>query len=254
MANASSIPIVDCNTVVGFFPRRHVDTTPQALLSIMDKYGVVRALCISTTGIFYDYRRGNEETLAIARNSNNRLLPVATVDPRQYLNCAEEIERRARQGWRLFRFFPDYQGWPLNFAPFREIVHQLNELQLAWMIPVQSLGAATQIADMVADLQTPVIFTRVSYSNLGEVLCVMKGMPHIYVETHLLNSPDAFEVVAATVGVERLIFGSFAPLHYFASAYMPLQYSSLSDDDKRKVLVENIRVVLQPTKSQSANA
>jgi hypothetical protein len=34
-------------------------------------------------------------------------------------------------------------------------------------------------------------------------------------------------------------------LHYFASALLPLLHSSLSDEEKRKVLVDNLRRLVQ---------
>ncbi|MFA4015352.1 MAG: hypothetical protein RUDDFDWM_000432 [Candidatus Fervidibacterota bacterium] len=244
MEQKNIIPIIDCNTVVGFWPRRKVDSSLQALLKTMERYGVVRALCVSTNAIFYDYRRGNDETILMARQSNNRLLPVITVDPREYIGCFKEIELRARQGLRLFRFFPDIQGWPIRFAPFRDIVQMLNELRLPWMVSAHAIGVATEIAELVKDFSTPVILTSINYNNLSEVISVMKHVLHIHVETHKLFSPSAYELLKEHIGVERIVFGSFAPIQYFASSYMPLMRSSLSDEEKQKILCENIRTVL----------
>ncbi|MCS7254393.1 MAG: amidohydrolase family protein [Armatimonadota bacterium] len=245
MSQGQTTPIIDCNTVVGFWVRRQVDSSAEALLKIMDKYGVVRALCVSTTAIFYDYRQGNEETLSIARRSNFRLYPVATVDPREYINCFKEIELRARQGWRLFRFFPDLQGWTVRYAPFRDIAQLLGELKLPFMLPAHATGVATEIAELVGELQVPVILTAVNYNNLSEIISVMKQTQHICIETHKLFSTGAYEILKEHVGVERIAYGSFAPVQYFASSYLPLIRSSLTDDEKRKILCENIRWILE---------
>lgn len=245
------MPIIDCNTVVGFWARRQVDASVNALLKTMERYGVARALCVSTTAIFYDYRQGNEEMLSIARQTNFRLFPVATVDPREYANCFNEIELRARQGWKLFRFFPDLQGWSVRYAPFRDIVQLLSELKLPFMIPAHAIGVATEIAELVSEFQTPVILTTINYNNLSEAISVMKHVRHIYIETHKLFSVGAYEILREHVGVERLVFGSFSPVQYFASSYLPLIHSSLADDEKRKILCENIRLMLG-TKTERA--
>lgn len=244
MNQGQTIPIIDCNTVVGFWVRRQIDSSAGALLKIMDKYGVARALSISTTAIFYDYRLGNEETLSVARQSNYRLYPVATVDPREYISCFKEIELRARQGWRLFRFFPDLQGWKIRYAPFRDIVQLLGELKLPFMIPAHAPGVPTEVAELISELQVPAILTTVNYNNLSEIISVMKQVQHIYIETHKLFSTGVYEVLKEHVGVEHIVFGSFAPVQYFASSYLPLIRSSLTDDEKRKILCENIRLVL----------
>ncbi len=244
MSQGQAIPIIDCNTVVGFWTRRQVDTSVDALLKVMERYGVARALCVSTTAIFYDYRQGNEETLSIARQTNFRLFPVATVDPREYVGCFNEIELRARQGWRLFRFFPDLQGWSVKYAPFRDIVQLLGDLKLPFMISAHAPGIATEVAELVSEVQAPVILTAVNYNNLSELISVMKHVKHIYIETHKLFSVGAYEILKEHVGVERIVFGSFAPVQYFASSYLPLIHSSLTDDEKRKILCENIRLML----------
>jgi predicted TIM-barrel fold metal-dependent hydrolase len=76
---------------------------------------------------------------------------------------------------------------------------------------------------------------------LGEVLSVMKSDAKIYLETHMLNSPDVIELAVNEVGVERLVFGSSAPLKYFSSALMPILGSGLSDEQKGAILGGNIR-------------
>jgi len=235
--------IIDANTICGFWASRRIDISPEALARVMQHGGVARYLAVSTTGIFHDFREGNDEILALAQKSPG-MVPVATVDPRQYVDCFAELERRAAQGFSLFRLFPDWQGYPLNFAPLHDVLAKLNELGKPVMIAAPRMGDITALAEQVAFHQTPVILTGVNYENLGEALSVMKANAQIYLESHLLNSPDAFEVIAAEVGADRVVFGSSAPLRYFASAYLSVTTAGLSDNDKAGILGGNIRRLL----------
>jgi predicted TIM-barrel fold metal-dependent hydrolase len=241
---ANGLPIIDCNTIFGFWQKRRIDASVDALVGIMKANNVVRALCVSTTAILYDYRIGNEETFQVAQRHGQTLYPVATVDPRQYIDCFNEIDKRLQQGFRFFRFFPEHQDWPIYFAPFRDIINHLGSKGVPMLVPVSSLGDATRLADMVSFLSAPVIISHVNYVNLGEALAVMKNDAKIYLETHMLNSPDVIELAVGEVGVERLVFGSSAPLKYFSSALMPILSSGLNDEQKGAILGGNIRRLL----------
>jgi hypothetical protein len=100
LAGQVSLPIVDCNTWVGFYPRQAIDLSPQVLLSLMRRYGVARALFVHTTAVFYDARTGNDLAVQVARESGGLLLPVATLNPLQYRGMFEEVERRLQQGFQ----------------------------------------------------------------------------------------------------------------------------------------------------------
>ncbi len=245
MALQPGLPIVDCNTWVGFYPRQAIELTPQALVTLMRRYGVARALFVHTTAVFYDTRTGNDLAVQVAREGVGLLLPVATLNPLQYRGMTEEVDRRLQQGFRLFRFFPHLQGWHPSVAPFKDLVQQLSERGVPFLMDCPQVGWATAVAEITQTVGVPVVLTEVHEGNLGEALCVLKAHPHLHIETSRLTQPFGYEMAVAEVGAERLIFGSGAPLHYFASALFPLLHSALSDEDKRKVLVDNLRRIVQ---------
>ena len=245
MAGQVNFPIVDCNTWVGFYPRQAIDLSPQVLLSLMRRYGVARALFVHTTAVFYDARTGNDLAVQVARESGGLLLPVGTLNPLQYRGMFDEVEKRLQQGFRLFRFFPHWQGWLPKIAPFHDLVVFLNERGVPFLVDCPKVGWATEIAELARKVQIPIVLCDVSEDNLSEVLCVVKSLPNLHLETSCITQPDGFEMVCAEVGVDKLVFGSGAPLYYFASALFPLLHSSLSDEDKRKILVENLRRIVQ---------
>lgn len=245
MAAQPGFPIVDCNTWVGFYPRQAIELTPQVLMTLMRRYGVARALFVHTTAVFYDTRTGNDLAVQVAHDSGGLLLPVATLNPLQYRGMTKEVDRRLQQGFRLFRFFPHLQGWHPNVSPFKELVQHLSERGMPFLVDCPKIGWATAVAEITRSVRVPVVLAEVHEGNLGEALCVLKAHPHLYIETSRLMQPDGYETAVAEVGAERLVFGSGAPLYYFASALLPLLHSALPDDDKRKVLVDNLRRIVQ---------
>lgn len=235
--------VADVNAIFGFWPRRKVDISLERLKALMERHGIVKAVAVSTTAVFYDYRQGNDDTLS-ACEGDGRLVPAASLDPREYLHCRNEAERRLERGVKFFRLFPDLQGWPLDFRPFEEILDALSGKGAVVLVPVQGYGRATQLARALGDRDIKVVMLGVSYFNLGEVISVAKGDPRFLVETRLIDSAAGLEVAAEALGPERLLLGTEMPLSYPASAIEVVRGSGLPEEDKAKILGGNLLALL----------
>ena len=242
----ATFPIFDACTLFGPWPQHSADLAVESLLQVMSQNGIARSLVTATTGIFHDYQQGNTETLVAARRYAQQLYPVATLDPRAYPECLQEAETRAAEGFRLFRFFPDRQGWPLRFAPFREALQKCDALGVPVIVTVARPGDCTELADAVAFTQAPLLLAGVTPSTLGEALAVLRADTKFYIETTHLLAPGTFEMVRDNMahGVERLVFASYSPLRYLSAALGPVLASTLSDDHKALVLGGNLRRLL----------
>ena len=233
--------IIDANTVFGFWPSRRSDISAETLLRIMDEHGVERACAVSAKGILYQAREGNEETLALSRKEP-RIIPAATIDPRKYLDCLEEIERCREAGFRMFHLFPENQSWNGNSAAARRVIRHLGKLGLPVM--VSQAGGVLALSQINQDFSAPLIFSQVNYGSLPEVLAVMEENQNVYLETSLLNPPGAVEMLVDMVGPERLIFGSEAPLSYMGSTLKTIQSAQISEEDRSLILGGNIARLL----------
>ena len=171
------------------------------------------ALSYSLRGAFYDPREGNDETFEAARRRPH-LLPVATLDLREYLGWEAEVDRCLRAGAAAFRFFPelDWQGWSVSSILFRQALERLAAGRTPLIFSSGGLGDrwghAEGIARATAGAGLPVILADVNYKYMAEVLAVMRAYPHVYAETNWLATVDGVEIMAEEVGAERLLFGS----------------------------------------------
>ncbi len=237
--------IFDACSLFGPWPG-HEDLPLSTLLEVMGQSNIARSVAMSTTGIFYDFRSGNQATFEAARANGGQILPAATLDPRAYPDCLAEAEKCAAQGVRLIRFFPASQGWPLRFQPFRELLHRCDELGLVVAVEVSRAGDATELADAVAFTAAPLLLAGMASENLGEALAILRLSPKFHLETTRLLAPGALERVAADVenGADRLIFASYSPLRYLSAALGPVLASGLSTDQKTAVLGGNLKRLL----------
>jgi len=91
----ATFSILDACTLFGSWPQHAADLSLESLLAAMERNNIARSLVTSSSGIFYDARKGNEATLEAAKAHTQQLYPVATLDPRAYPACLEEARRRA---------------------------------------------------------------------------------------------------------------------------------------------------------------
>lgn len=96
--------IIDVNVQWGFYPYAPIDASPQTVCSLLQEAGITKALAISFKSSLLSYREGNAETLLVSKR-NPLLLPVLTVDPRDYPRCMEEIETAKSRGFYALRLF-----------------------------------------------------------------------------------------------------------------------------------------------------
>ncbi|MEM3389594.1 MAG: amidohydrolase family protein [Thermoproteota archaeon] len=236
--------IVDVNTVFGTYPKRKTNVSLKNLLRMMDLNGVEKALTASLKGAFYSYEEGNEETLK-ACNTDKRLIPLATVDPRRFVSGRVEIENLTRSGFKGIRLFKDIQGYPLDYSPVIEIIESMEGLGVPLLVPCNEYGCITLLSRLTAEKDYPVIVLGCTYSLLSEFIVSARRNRNLYVETRLLTSSDAIEILVEKVGASRLIFGSGIPLEYFQASYRMVESAKIREEDKDMILGGNILRILK---------
>jgi len=241
---SASFQIIDADTMFGVHPTHRLDMSIERLISEMDKHKIAAGLSLSTIGVFHGYIRGNAITLEVAK-ANNRLVPIATIDPKGYFGAASDLQVIKAQGFRIFKFYPDEQEWEIASASFGEVLKQLAPLKVPIMLDAARPGEPSDVGRMVSNYPAPVVLCSVSLEVLSEALAVMADLPNVMVETHELHVPGALEMITGRVGADRIIFGSGAPRCSIASSLHYVLNSELSDEDKQRVLGGNIRRILE---------
>ncbi len=236
--------ILDVNTLFGPLPASSTDLPVDELLALLQKHAISACCTMSTVGMLLDHTSGNAATLSACRDTPS-LLPVATVNPLCYFGGEGPAEQFVEQKFRLVRFFPSAQGWPIRFAPFRTLVRTLAARKLPIMVNVTEPGMATDLADMMDALECRVILAGVDDRQIAEAISVLRAHRSFYVETSGLTASGALKLLVAGVGAERVLFGSAAPGRPMASALAVVRHSGLSAEDQAAILGANAKAVLQ---------
>lgn len=235
------MPILDINTLFGFWPRNKVDLSVDVLVGAMQARQVARSVAYSAKALLYDVGEGNDDTATVCGN-RPELIPAAVIDPRQYPRCREEVRKRRGQGFRFFRFFPDAHGYPLDFAPLDALLPEMDGAVA--LFATARPGAATALARCSLPDGLALVLDPCGTETLGEALAVMQSTPRLYLETTALQAAGALDAVAQSGDAGRLLFGSGSPLYSLSSALMTLQFAGLSDADRAAVLGGNLEALL----------
>lgn len=248
MNTINRVRILDCNVLYGFWPRRRVDASLEAVTRMAAAHDISRQVLCSTRGIFHDFVQANTETLDVCR-ADPRAAPAAAINPLRDFEGLTEVDRMAAAGVRLFRFFPEYQGWDYRLRTFESLLQRIRDAGGVAMTGARlgqhlEAGAISELLRPLQETGTPCILTGVYYGNLAECLEAGRAYTNLYVETHLLNGPDTLEVLAGELGPSRLVYGSGAPLQYIASSLLPLAHCVLSEPARAEVAGMNLARLL----------
>lgn len=229
--------IVDVLTCFGSHPAGGPEHRLADLLEVLHRHGVERALTLSLRAVRYAGPEGNDETLQVCKR-HLVLEPVGVIDPRRYFDCFEEIDRRVDQGFRVFRFFPEVQGWSVEGANFLRLCEKLAEVGARAMLPAGAPGQPTRIAQAVSRTKLPTMLIGAGYGVMGEVMAVLEEHRNIYTEAHVMDTPFALETLM-DAGPRQVVFGSNSPELYFESPLLMAQYAEMSTEAKQDYLRNN---------------
>ncbi|MGD9496663.1 MAG: amidohydrolase family protein [Armatimonadota bacterium] len=215
-----------------------VDWSLDNLLAILDGHEVDRALTWSLRGKLYDPVAGNDETWQAARR-HPQLVPVATLDPRRGPAWRDELARCIDRGMRIFRFFPDAQGWSLGALPFPRIAEALAGHNATVMLPAGGAGQQTAAARMLCPLGLTVVAVGATFSAVAESMAVMAEHERFLCETSAMCTAGAVETVVGAVGAGQLLFGSNSPEFAFEAPLNLVTRAEISAADQQCVLGGN---------------
>ena len=252
-----SINRIDVNACFGHWPYWDLPhKTPADLVGLMDRHGIERAAAMSLRGLFIDWRAGNDETLAAAKDHPGRLIPAATISP--FPDCsADDVGRLADAGVRVVRLYPGFHNYPLD-GPFTDaictaagqrgmIVSIPTRPMMNWRFKTIDLAAIGAIVDRHPG--TTFLMSGPNYLVEYQALVgLMRRCANVVYEISCIQGFDAVRRLVGQVGADRILFGTGAVLHYPACNVAKLDHADLTEADRRAIACENAaRLLHRPT-------
>ena len=235
---------VDCDVTAGFWPKANIDMSLSSIARLLLQHGITDACVVSARGILFDHYRGNREALAWSENIYDvpagdsmqvRFIPVGTIDLRRYIGYREEIREMTRAGVKLWRLFPEYQGWDFDHPGFRRIVSSLEDEGAILFVK----GKPGEIWKAISGSEISLIIGAHFY-DASEALALWEEGARFKLSTQLLHGPGTIQIIAEQAGIDKLVFGTGTPFSAPGSAPCVVNSSGLSDESLQMIYAENL--------------
>jgi predicted TIM-barrel fold metal-dependent hydrolase len=253
-------PLIDANVSLFRWPFRRVkgDST-SALAEKLQSHGVTSAWAGSFEGLLHRDLGGVNAYLAEDCRKFPLFVGFGSVNP--IAPDWEEDVRRCHEEYRMpgLRLHPNYHGYDLTNPAFTRLLHLAAERGLLLQIAVSMEDDRTQhplvrvppvdvtpLPQLVRE--TPglrLVLLNASRTLRLEELHRLAAAGEIAFEISTLETVGGVSAMLAQVPLERVLFGSNAPLYYFESAEGKLRESVLSEEQKAAITSGNAAKLLR---------
>lgn len=249
--------IFDINAYVGPYPFRSLRVRSAAeMVALMDRHGIDRALVSSLPAVFYrDTHRGNEELWADVEPWGDRLVPVATVNPK-YAGWERDLATLTGPGKaRAITLVPEHHGYALDDEAGRAVLARIAASGVPLLLTQRFEDRRQRHAwDRAEDLTIgPVIAAAKAFPALRFILSNWVGLDggmlaaaglrgRVLIDFARLQVVYRGEVpkLIATLGVEAVAFGSHLPFDYAGGSLIKLEnLDFLSPADRERIAWRN---------------
>ncbi|MBM3748171.1 MAG: metal-dependent hydrolase [Acidobacteria bacterium] len=250
--------MIDVNAYLGHFAFRQLrHSTAAALLRLMDRTGIQRAVVSSAASITYrNAQSGNEEVAAEVKPHRERLTPFAVLNP-AYAGWQDDLKICHRDfGMKGLRLYPRWHNYRLTDTSCLELVNAATELrwpisiplrvedrrQQSWLVDVPDVDQEEMAALVKAAPKASFILLNGSGYVSSPLGRKGSGLPANYaVEISSLAAVLANELgqLLETLGPDRLVFGTGMPFHYPDPALLKLEVLEAAEEVKDKIRSRN---------------
>ncbi|MBN2582506.1 MAG: amidohydrolase family protein [Planctomycetes bacterium] len=207
----------------------------------MGRLGIERTCVFSFVGVTSDERFGNDLVVEAVRRHGDRFVGFTLLNPhRGREEMLRELERCAGLGLRGIKLIPYYQGYP-DDGPLLDVACQWAH-ERRQIILNHGWGPAANLERLMTAYPNACYVTGHTTLAYAEL---MKRFDNLYVCSCPLLGPRECERVVATIGPERLLFGSDLLDLPVAWGLGPILFARIPVESKRMILGGNLLGILQ---------
>ncbi|MCF7787845.1 MAG: amidohydrolase [Prosthecobacter sp.] len=249
------LKLTDCHVYLGSHPFRQLGAeNAQEFIQRLTKRGVTEAWTGAFEGLLRrDVANVNRELAQACQNSI--LHPCGTINL-SLPDWQDDVKRCAEvHGMRVIRLHPNYHGYDLKTPAFRDLLTLAGKHHLLVQLVTQMEDERTQnpqVRVAPVDLK-PLsgIFQEMKEArimllnaNAAMVLRYLQNCPNVWLDFAMIEGVGGVENLLKTWPLERLVFGSFAPVFYWESARLKMQESALNIAQSSAVQWQNAASLL----------
>jgi len=236
---AEEANLIDCHVYLGSHPFRQLRAeNPQEFMLGLTKRGVTEAWAGAFEGLLRrDVANVNRELAQACQN--HFLRPCGTINL-SLPDWQDDVKRCAEDHrMSVIRLHPNYHGYDLKAPAFRELLPLAVKHRLLIQLVVQMEDERTQnpqvrvapvdlrpLSGLLQDMKEARVM--LLNANAAMLLRHLQECPNVWSDFAMIEGVGGVETLLKTWPLERLVFGSFAPVFYGESARLKIQESALN--------------------------
>jgi len=241
--------IIDVHTHVGISRATGVMSHAETVLRVMDESGIDKAVLIPalSSGYLLPAAVVAEEV----KKAPDRLVGFAVVNPKEKDAPDKLDEAVQKYGLKGLKIHPTFQALPADDELWvYPLMEKAQELKIPVMVHSGEAPYATpwQIGLLAMDFpKVTVIMAHMGCNSLcytDPAIKMAKRASNLYLETCGVVYDNPITKACETIGSDRVIFGSDAPINNPIHEITKIRVAKISDQDKQKILGENIARIL----------
>lgn len=243
------LKLIDANCRIGNGPvqREGAMKTTAELLSLMDDFGVEKAVVYHSVAQYSDPLLGND-LLAEETADQPRFLRQWAVLPALWglqPAPAEWVKRMRVDNVCSVRLFPAQYGHSLKRYAADDLMAALSACGLPVFIGFEQLGSWDAVYNLCKDYpENRFVLCGAGYRCLRYLVPVMNACRNLYFETGTFLMHNGLRHFCENMGADRLLYGSGAPDGSIAATVSQLLLSDISDEEKEMIASGNLARLL----------
>lgn len=231
----------DCHGHIGWGSNRHVvQDTPESIAAEMDKFGIRSCCVFSFAGAQPDEVYGNDQTAALLKAYPERFVGFTLVNPqRGEEGMLRELERGLAMRMQGVKLATGFQGYP-DAGPLVDVACRFAN-DYGQLMLHHHWGPAEQMRRLCETYPDAMFITGHASPQYTEVAA---GCDNLYICTCPFLTWGSTERFVELYGADRLLFGSDLMDLPIGWGLGPILYANIPLADKRKILGENLRRVM----------
>ena len=241
--------IVDVHTHIGYTKYVGDALNAERVLRVMDECGIDKAVLIPALSAGRPLPP--EKVAEECRKAPDRLVGFTAVNPKENGAVDRLEEAVVKYGAKGVKIHPTFQALPADDETWvYPLVEKAQELKIPVMfhsgegpyaLPWQ-IGLVAMDFPEVTIIMAHMGLNSVSYTD-GAIKMAKKAK-NLILETAGVQYDNPITKAVNTIGGDRVIFGSDIPINNPIHEIKKIQVAKISDEDKRKILGENIARIL----------
>jgi len=259
---APAAPWIDTHVYLPRWPFRTIAGAETGQLAArLRARGVTQAWAGSFDAVFHkDLTAANARLAAECAQHPGLLVPFGGVNP--MLPDWEEELRRCDERFHMrgIRLHPGYHNYTLAHPDAARLLRAAARRGLlvqisAWLederhqnplmqVPAVNLAPLPSLMEQVPGLRVVVLNGFQGVPAMRKLLAACRNFPHVAFDFTRLDSLAEVRALVNAVGIEHVVFGSYAPMFYFSASELKMREAGCTQEERRAMLAANAQRLL----------